>query len=43
MRNPNSAMISCNDGFRPDSFLIERIAYVFLTQPLLHQFLGKCE
>ena len=23
MRNPNSAMISCNDGFRPVSFLIE--------------------
>lgn len=25
MRNPNSAMISCNDGFRPVSFLIERL------------------
>ena len=25
MRNPNSAMISCNDGFRPVSFLLERI------------------
>ena len=25
MKNPNSAMISCNDGFRPVSFLIERI------------------
>ena len=25
MRNPDSAMISCNDGFRPVSFLIERI------------------
>lgn len=25
MRNPHSAMISCNDGFRPVSFLIERI------------------
>lgn len=23
MKNPNSAMISCNDGFRPVSFLIE--------------------
>ena len=23
MRNPYSAMISCNDGFRPVSFLIE--------------------
>ena len=23
MRNPKSAMISCNDGFRPVSFLIE--------------------
>ena len=23
MRNPKSAMISCNDGFRPISFLIE--------------------
>lgn len=23
MRNPRSAMISCNDGFRPVSFLIE--------------------
>ncbi len=25
MRNPFSAMISCNDGFRPMSFLLERI------------------
>jgi len=25
MRNPNSAFISCNDGFRPVSFLLERI------------------
>lgn len=25
MKNPNSAMISCNDGFRPVSFLIEAI------------------
>ena len=25
MRTPNSAMISCNDGFRPVSFLIEKI------------------
>ena len=25
MRNPHSAMISCNDGFRPVSFLLERI------------------
>ena len=25
MRDPHSAMISCNDGFRPVSFLIERI------------------
>ena len=25
MQNPYSAMISCNDGFRPVSFLIERI------------------
>lgn len=23
MKNPNSAMISCNDGFRPVSFMIE--------------------
>ena len=23
MKNPHSAMISCNDGFRPVSFLIE--------------------
>ncbi len=23
MENPKSAMISCNDGFRPVSFLIE--------------------
>ena len=23
MRNPHSAMLSCNDGFRPVSFLIE--------------------
>ncbi|MBR6090910.1 MAG: TIGR04076 family protein [Anaerolineaceae bacterium] len=25
MKNPASAMISCNDGFRPVSFLIEAI------------------
>lgn len=25
MRNKNSCMISCNDGFRPMSFYIERI------------------
>lgn len=25
MQNPHSAMISCNDGFRPFSFLIEVI------------------
>jgi len=25
MKNPYSAMISCNDGFRPVSFLIERV------------------
>ena len=25
MKNPYSAMISCNDGFRPVSFYIERI------------------
>lgn len=25
MKNPRSAMISCNDGFRPVSFYIETI------------------
>lgn len=25
MKNPRSAMISCNDGFRPVSFLVETI------------------
>ena len=25
MKNPHSAMISCNDGFRPVSFLLERL------------------
>ena len=25
MKNPESAMISCNDGFRPVSFLLETI------------------
>ena len=25
MQNPYSALISCNDGFRPVSFLLERI------------------
>ena len=25
MKNPHSAMVSCNDGFRPVSFLIETI------------------
>ena len=24
MKNPHSALISCNDGFRPVSFLLER-------------------
>ena len=26
MKNPRSAMISCNDGFRPVSFLLETLA-----------------
>jgi len=26
MRNPSSALISCNDGFRPVSFLLEAIS-----------------
>ncbi len=25
MKNPHSAMLSCNDGFRPVSFLVETI------------------
>ena len=25
MKNPYTAMISCNDGFRPVSFLLERV------------------
>ena len=25
MKNPDSALISCNDGFRPVSFLLERV------------------
>ncbi|MCR5454244.1 MAG: TIGR04076 family protein [Bacteroidales bacterium] len=25
MKNPKSAMVSCNDGFRPVSFLVEAI------------------
>ena len=25
MRNPHSAMLSCNDGFRPVTFLVETI------------------
>lgn len=25
MKNPDSAMISCNDGFRPVSFLLETV------------------
>ena len=25
MKNPRSAMISCNDGFRPVSFLLEAV------------------
>ncbi len=28
MRNPASAMISCNDGFRPVSFLLEVVPLV---------------
>ncbi len=27
MKNPKSAMISCNDGFRPVSFLLEVVEY----------------
>ena len=27
MKNPKSAMISCNDGFRPVSFLLEALDY----------------
>lgn len=26
MKNPKSAMLSCNDGFRPVSFLVETMA-----------------
>ena len=26
MKNPRSAMLSCNDGFRPVSFLLEALA-----------------
>ncbi len=25
MKNPKSAMLSCNDGFRPVSFLVETL------------------
>lgn len=25
MKNPRSAMLSCNDGFRPVSFLLEAL------------------
>ena len=25
MKNPRSAMLSCNDGFRPVSFLVETL------------------
>ena len=25
MKNPKSAMLSCNDGFRPVSFLLEAL------------------
>ncbi len=25
MKNPKSAMVSCNDGFRPVSFLLEAL------------------
>jgi uncharacterized repeat protein (TIGR04076 family) len=25
MKNPKSAMLSCNDGFRPVSFLLETL------------------
>ena len=36
MRNPMSAMISCNDGFRPMSFYIELLEDV-VSQPTLPQ------
>ena len=29
MKNPHSAMISCNDGFRPVSFLLETICETY--------------
>ncbi len=32
MKNPYSAMISCNDGFRPVSFYIEVIKEVLILQ-----------
>ena len=35
MRNPMSAMISCNDGFRPMSFYIELVEETS-SQPTLH-------
>ena len=33
MKNPMSAMISCNDGFRPFSFYLEAIEDDHLTKP----------
>ena len=42
MKNPKSAMISCNDGFRPVSFLIEVVEYgdyyvkIYLLSKMYH-------
>ncbi len=33
MKNPHSAMISCNDGFRPVSFLLEAVEEEIPTHP----------
>lgn len=47
MKNPRSAMISCNDGFRPVSFLLEAIedasAYPYLYETHCHTLpVSKC-
>lgn len=43
MKNPMSAMISCNDGFRPFSFYIEAIENDPETEKTIHDVAHKKE
>ena len=43
MKNPMSAMISCNDGFRPFSFYIEQLESAVAISLELMRLIGKEE